>query len=70
MIAELNELRWLIWPLYPFLLVVMLGLWLYLRFGRAQRLELRASMFGVSLEVKVDNSKDPVQEVQQCPNKQ
>lgn len=56
MIAELNELKWLLLPLYPFLVVVMFGVWLYVRFGRSRRLELKASMWGVSLELKADNS--------------
>lgn len=56
MIAELNELKWLLLPLYPFLVVVLFGAWLYIRFGRSKKLELRAALWGISLELKVDDT--------------
>lgn len=56
MIAELNELKWLLLPLYPFIVCILFGVWLFARFRRSKRFQLRANFLGVSLEIAVDEA--------------
>lgn len=51
MVSELNELKWLLIPLYPMILVIMFGAWLVVRLRRAKTFRLHMAMLGIKLDL-------------------
>lgn len=51
MVSELNELKWLLIPLYPMIVVVMFGAWLVVRLRRAKTFRLHMTMLGIKLDL-------------------
>lgn len=51
MVHELNELKWLLLPLYPFLVLLLFGAWIMVRFKRSDSIHVAVSMFGLRLEL-------------------
>lgn len=55
MIQELKELQWLIIPLYPVIVVVLFGVWLFVRARGSRRVDVKLSGLGVTLDLKLDD---------------
>lgn len=55
MIQELKELQWLIIPLYPVIVVILFGVWLFVRARGSRRVDVKLSGLGVTLDLKLDD---------------
>lgn len=61
MVQELNELKWLLLPLYPFLVIILFGGWLWVRAKRSRFVSLRLRLLGMSMEMNLGT------EARECP---
>lgn len=53
MVTEANELKWLLLPAYPFVVVLLFGFWITRRFRNERNFMLRISLFGMKLDIGV-----------------
>lgn len=51
MVQELNELKWLLLPLYPLLVVILFGGWLWVRARHSRFASVRLKLLGMSMEM-------------------
>lgn len=51
MIREIGEIKWLLLPLYPFIILILFGFWTALRFRRSNTIHLQLSMLGLKFEI-------------------
>lgn len=56
MVAELNELKWLLLPLYPFIVILLFGAWLTMRVSRTRKVDVDVSILGLRIAIKIDDS--------------
>lgn len=60
MIQELNELKWLLIPLYPVFVITMFGLWIAFRFNKSRDISLKVNLLGLSLEISAIEDSDGI----------
>lgn len=53
MVQELNELKWLLFPLYPLLVVILFGGWLWVHARRSRFVSIRLKLLGMSMEMNL-----------------
>lgn len=51
MVQELNELKWLLLPLYPLLVIILFGGWLWARAKHSRFASVRLKLLGMSMEM-------------------
>lgn len=57
MVQELNDLKWLLIPLYPFLVIVFFGAWIRASARRSSKVVVNMSFLGMSMNVIVNDDK-------------
>lgn len=53
MVQELNELKWLLLPLYPLLIVILFAGWLWVHAKRSRFVSVKLRLLGMSMEMNL-----------------
>lgn len=59
MLKEVTELKWLLLPLYPFLVIVLFGLWVWVRARNTPHIDVKVRLLGMAVELRLDATLKP-----------